>query len=239
MLVFSQSNTGRKAITVARRSSKASRSDTRRQSREQQALQTGINGDKTVREAADKAHMPKSTLQNRINRIESGCGVKKGRVGRALDLQKEEEDLLVKWLQKIGDTGYPLTRLDLVDVVEELVGLMWERRREKLRLEGGRPRKDWVTGFQQCHKGRVRFGRASKQEAARIRATNADTLTTHMVSWEEFCRRRNLEATLIFNTDENEMTPGKDVDRTTTKRTCTTAGVRGQHSQPLFKNYDR
>ena len=74
------------------------------QRREQHELQARINGDTSMRETAFWAHKPKSTLHNCINIIKSGCEMGTGRVGRAPDLQKQEEDILVKGLQELGDT---------------------------------------------------------------------------------------------------------------------------------------
>ena len=218
---------------------KESRCELRRERREQIAVEACIERKLSVRKSASQAHLPKSTLQYRITKKKAGPNAIWRRAGRAPDLIGEEEDILVQWLQEFGDTGYPLTRLYLLDAVEELVANMPMNRPNKLQFKNGRPGKTWLRNFQERHKSKLRFGRASKQEAVRFRATNADTITTHFVSWEAFCKLHNLEAKLIFNTDENGMTPGKDIGGTTSKRTYTRSSVRAQQSQPLFKNCNR
>lgn len=64
-----------------------------------------------MREAAAKAHVAKSTLQNRINKFKADPKASTRRVGRAPDVNEAEENPIFEWIQEFGETGYPFTRL--------------------------------------------------------------------------------------------------------------------------------
>ena len=75
-------------------------------------------------EAAAKSHMPKSTLQNRINNFKADPKARTRRVGRILNLEKPKYNVLIELLKDFGDTGYLLKHVDFFDAVEELYGLI-------------------------------------------------------------------------------------------------------------------
>ena len=114
----------------------------------QNAVEACIERKLSVRKAASQAHFPNFTLQDRITKKKAGRNAIWRRARRARDLIGEEEDILVQWLQEFENTRYPLTRLDLLDAVEEPMANMLMNRQNKLQFNNGRPGKTWLRNFQ-------------------------------------------------------------------------------------------
>lgn len=83
----------------------------------EEELQNALNDiklDTSIRQAAKKFNVPFTTLLSRHNGTYSG----KIRKGPATVLSNEEETELVNWILKLGKTGYPVTRVQLLDSVK-------------------------------------------------------------------------------------------------------------------------
>ena len=89
----------------------SSRKNNYRHSYQMEALELAVAAvkeqHKSVREAAAEFNVPRSTLSDWVT------GVTKYKVGRPVELDKEEEDILAERCELLGMWGYPLTKKDL------------------------------------------------------------------------------------------------------------------------------
>lgn len=108
----------------------------------EQAL-SAVKGGMKVREAARCFGVPKTTLLYRnIGKYVSGR-----RSGRQTVLTKDEEKLLSDWVIHMGDHGFPITKLQLLDSVQKLLN---EANRATI-FTNNRPGRDWFDRFMKRH----------------------------------------------------------------------------------------
>lgn len=161
-----------------------------------------------VRKAARKYHIPKSTLQDAIQRQRKGIALKKRQGRRAFNVQ--EEEVIVKTLEQFADHGIPLTRQQAKDVIALFVSNMSAERRHVLPFVNGIPGNHFLRGFYSRHKERLKFGVPTRQEGRRWASANAETITTHFSRVELIVEKYNIDANRLWNLDETGATPGID-----------------------------
>jgi hypothetical protein len=218
---------------------KTGRAESRAHRREAAAVESVLCG-AAVRPAARAAHMPKSTLHARAQRAAARArGATEVAPGRKPELTAEEESVVVDMLVHFADRAVPMTRQDIVGAVSVLVERMTATRRSKLRFSNGIPGIKFLRGFERRHADRIRFGRASRQEAIRFLAINGDVLTTHLAAIENLIRLHDIDSSRLFNLDECGCTPGKDVSGVSYKKCFMRAKTRSEVREPNFQNIDR
>lgn len=218
----------------------------------QKALQD-ISTGTTIRKAAENARIPKTTLHEAALREFAAGKSTTSRVGvraaprqecrgpgRGPDLFPEEEQVVVDLLLFYADRGLPLRRTDVSDAVSVLIARISPARRAKLRFKEGIPGRKFVTGVIARHRSKIKFAKASPQEAVRFAAVNADVLTTHIATLEKLIKDLGVDSKRICNLDESGFSPGRgDVNGTTKRKAFLRSGTRGQKCEPLFQGVDR
>lgn len=92
-----------------------------------------------------------------------------------------------------------------------LIEKMDGERRRRPPLRDGIPGRKFVSTFTLRHKGRLRFAKPIRQEGERFAAANADALTTHFATVSRLGEVADLDPSRIWNLDETERTPEKDI----------------------------
>ena len=119
-------------------------------------------------------------------------------------------------------------------------GLSLERQ-AKLPFENLTPGRDFLRNLLKRNAETIRLGRPAKEAEERWRACNADTLTTHLGSFESVLVENGITASQLYNLDETGVTPNRDKS----KRTCQKMLLRTSISKTTqvrtthFKNVDR
>jgi hypothetical protein len=173
-----------------------------------------------MRQAAARAHIPKSTLHYRASRIANPAAHKASRPTAPTVSEKKEVDLIVQLADGVG----ALTTSQVADAVAAIFSRQPEARRRSVPFSNGRPGPKFIKGFCGRHKDVNKLHRPRPQEAIRYASTNADILTPHFAALERIVRENEIDAARIFNLDEVGATPGKDVRGRTPVKTFTRAG---------------
>ncbi|XP_055698570.1 uncharacterized protein LOC129799015 isoform X1 [Phlebotomus papatasi] len=95
----------------------------------------------SLRQSARKFGVPRTTLRDKI------IGRSQGSVGHPLALSRKHEDLLVKWVLEMADSGHPITKDQLLDTIQMLCTTM----NIKNRFTDGRPGRAWYNAFLKRH----------------------------------------------------------------------------------------
>ena len=98
---------------------------------------------KSIREAAQRYDIPKSTLARYV----SGASTLSKTSGPATVLTAEEEAELVKWALKMADIGYGQTRQQICEKVRHIM----QSTGRKNPFKDDTPGKDWWYGILQRH----------------------------------------------------------------------------------------
>lgn len=75
--------------------------------------------------------------------------------------------------------GFPLKRTDVADAVQMMVKTLPAERHNAIPFIEGRPGRKFLSLFAIRHRDKIHFGRASKEEEVRWKATSAANLTSH------------------------------------------------------------
>jgi hypothetical protein len=134
-----------------------------------------------VRQAAARAHIPKSTLHYRAARIANPAAHK---AGRPTAPTVSEENAVVDLIVQHADGVGALTTSEVADAVVAIVSRMPEARRRSVPFLNGRPGPKFIKGFRGRHKDLIKLHRPRPQEAIRYASTNADVLTSHFAALE-------------------------------------------------------
>lgn len=200
-LILSGMRTPRKRATAA--------STVKRQRRQQYKSEnlelavSEVRAGTSLRKAAEKFGVPRSTLNDRI------LGKNGGVVGAPTALPKAWEDDLVKWLIGMSERGFPLTPKILLDVVQMGVsssGLLTS-------FDENRPGRGWLRGFLDRH---PQLSRRSAEGISRARAAvTADRILSWFEELDAFVRTNQLEDVFtnprrVLNADETSirLSPG-------------------------------
>ena len=103
---------------------------------------------------------------------------------------------------------------------------------------GGRPGRKFLSLFSKRYREKIKFGRASKEEA-RWKATSAESLTSHFAELERLIRVHNLESSRIANLDESGLTPSKECPQSNRTNSYNARGQKPLQRSPEFRNVKR
>ncbi|KAI5646800.1 helix-turn-helix, psq domain-containing protein [Phthorimaea operculella] len=100
------------------------------------ALEEIRNG-MTVYKASQQFDIPETTLRNKRDGLHSDkCGV-------PAVFSKHEENRIVDWIHYLGRSGFPITKVQLIETVAKLT----EQLKRTNRFKDGVPGKKWIHGF--------------------------------------------------------------------------------------------
>jgi hypothetical protein len=189
-----------------------------------------------VRQAAARAHLPKSTLHYRAARIAKPSAHK---AGRPTALTVSQERAVIDLTVQQADGVWALTTSEVADAVAAIVSRMPVALRGSVRFVNGRPGHNFIKGFRGRRKDVIKLHRPRPQEAIRYVSTNADVLPSHFAALERIVCKNELDAPQIFTLDEVGFTPGKHVRGRTSVKTFPHAGQRADSLFPTFRNCSR
>ncbi|CDF36103.1 unnamed protein product [Chondrus crispus] len=219
--------------------SKQLRREKRAKRRIHEAFNAVIAGS-SRRDGAKIARLPVSTFQYQFQKhITSESMSQKPKFDARNALTEKEETSIVELVKRYASQARPLTRSDVADAVEIIVKHMTPERREKVPFIADRPGKKFIRNFETRHQSVIKIGKASRQDALRYRATNAQNLTTHFAELESIIKTFHIDSSRICNIDETGYSPNRDASgRMRTKPYCT-KGVVSQYRAAFFKNVHR
>lgn len=196
------------------------------------AVEAVENRQATRREAAIIARLPLSTFQYRLQK-------KSQPQARLKFLSAAEENTVVELIARYAHRRFNLRRNDVALAIQDLVTSMPLERQRRLPFKDGKPGQKYLKAFAQRHASRIKFGRASLQEQARWRATNADNLTKHFARLEAIIQEHNIDAPRIANLDETGTTPDDDCTKSPRTKSYCLRGSYAQQQAPKFSNVKR
>eukprot|EP00171_Calliarthron_tuberculosum_P002641 IDg2641t1 len=100
-------------------------------------------------------------------------------VGKPPVFNEEQEKQLADTCLHFSLRGIPLVRNEVAQLVKSAYGSLPS---VQARFTNGLPGRDWLISFFKRHD--LSFRKPSRQEAERYRSTNADTLTSHLVTFQ-------------------------------------------------------
>ena len=186
----------------------------------------------TIRDAAERFHIPKSTLHDSIQRTRRGVQVKSRRGRTAFSAC--EEDVVVKALEVFSDHGTPLTQRHLQEAFATLISTMSDERKKSLPFKNEIPGKKFCRLFLARHKERLRYCVQTYQSGVRWTAVNAETLTTHFATLENLVKTHQIDATRIWNLDETDASPGGDANGKSKRKRVTCRLGPAEYRLPIF-----
>lgn len=161
------------------------------------ALEEILNG-ASISESARKFGVPRSTLSEK----RSGKLPTEHRMGPPTILLAEEEDLLVKWILHLAETGFPVSRDQLLDSVQTM---LQNSKRETV-FTDNRPGRKWYDAF------RKRHPMVSEKKCQNLTAARANVTEEGLRQWYEEVRQyltqtgnENIldDPSRIYNMDES------------------------------------
>ena len=160
------------------------------------AISEVSDGKASIRHAASKYSIPRSTLHDYVSQ-KAQVG---DRPGPDPYLTKDEEEELVQWAFKMSEIGYGQTSVHICEMVKRILDL--KPRANPFR--DNRPGKDWWYAFLKRHpKVSVRVPQAL--QSCRASACTTDALDRWFVGYEQFLLTHDLvdSPERIWNCDES------------------------------------
>lgn len=152
----------------------------------------------SISAAARQYNIPRSTLDDKIRgRYSVECSK-----GPATVLSKEEEDHLRRWLIFMADSGFPITKAQLLDSVSLLI----KKLKRENPFKNGRPGRHWFEAFIKRH---PEVGQRVAQNLTQTRAlVQESSLRAWFKEVEDYFIMAHLEEAIkdprrIFNCDES------------------------------------
>ena len=208
------------------------KSDLAKQSERFAKAQEALSAGAKMRDAAKIARLPLSTFHYRLK--------KQSRLPMTRTyLSPTEENVIVELITRFSDRGYSMSREDISLAVQDMVQAFPQSRKSKLPFVNGKPGRKFLRFFALRHSSEIKFGRASKQEQARWRATNAQNRTHHFAEIERLIRVHNLDPSRIANLDETGSTASNDCRQSVRNKTFNTRGRPAERKSSEFKNIKR
>lgn len=181
------------------------------QGRFEQAVKDVLAGKASLRAAAEKFQVPKSTLADHVKARRENRTISSE--GRPCVLAKEEENQLVDGLILCGEWGYPLHASDVQDTVQSFLN-----RKGKIapQFKENRPGHDWVWSFLRRHPT------LTKRLAENIKRSRAAVGVPELEEYFE-----NISVTLahvppenLVNFDETNFTDDPGAKKVLVRRGC-------------------
>ena len=97
----------------------------------------------SLRQAAARFHLPKSTIHDYVTR--KACAKK---IGTNRALSDDEEQTVLESLLYFADLGVPLTRSDVREAIAMLVSTFSEERKQSLPFRDGKPGRAYLRNFE-------------------------------------------------------------------------------------------
>ena len=159
----------------------------------------------SVRNAADRFKVPKSTLHYRLTTpVRQWPGRKTAFI--------QEEKCIVDFVLHYATTGVPLTQRHLCEAISVVLGNLTPARRLTLPFKRDKPSAGYLRTFRRRHGKVIRFGKPLRQEPKRFRGVNSESLTTHFATIEKLIAEHNIDSSGLFNLVKVGVSPGKDAD---------------------------
>ena len=157
------------------------------------AYNSVMAGGESVRKAAEKYGVPKSTLQDRL----SGRTAFGARSGPPRYLSDDEEEELVQFLMRSARIGYAKSKKQLLALVDAILMRKWET--EEVHITKG-----WWESFKKRHP-QLTIRCAEPLAYARAMATNRDTIDEYFDLLEATIKKNGLQDLpgQIYNCDES------------------------------------
>ena len=146
-----------------------------------------------------------------------------------------EEQIIFQLITRFSDRSYSMSRDDVALAVQDMVRAFPIARQKKLAFVNGKPGKRFVRIFARRHSSLIEFGRASKQEQARWRVTNAQNFTHQFAEMDSLIQLHNLDPSRIANLSETGTTARNDCRQWVRNNTCNTRGRPAERQSPELK----
>lgn len=159
----------------------------------------------SIRVAAARFHLPKSTLFDYIKSAPNPA-----RIGRPPVLTDTEEQTVLDTLLYFSDHGVPLNRASVVEAITLLVSTFSAERRASVPFKDGVPGRAFMRSFVKRHRRTLKVCVPDYHEAKRHAAVNAVTLTEHIARVERLVELFHIDADRFWNLDETGSSPGRD-----------------------------
>lgn len=156
------------------------------------------SGLKTYRQASLDHKVPLTVIFNRINGRKTN--INHIGSGRQCELTPEVEDELERCLIARAEMGYPCSRKELKEIVQEYI----QHNQLETRFNNGRPGDVWYYGFMKRHP-RISLKMPEHLQKARRSARDPFVMYGFFDDVQEMYKnsfKDNIEPALIFNADE-------------------------------------
>lgn len=107
------------------------------------ALKLIKNDGVSVRSVSKMFNIPRSTLQDKLLSRYKGTG----NYGAPTVLSLEEEEKIVDWIVYLGELGFPVTKVQLIETVTKLISNLSRPNP----FQDGIPGRHWYAGFLKRH----------------------------------------------------------------------------------------
>lgn len=150
----------------------------------------------TYRQASARYGVPVSNIFNRIK----GRKIAEGKVGsgRKCELQPHVEDDIAKCLEERAKMGYPCSKDELLQLIQNYV----LENKIKTRFKDGKPGHDWYIGFMARHP-RLSLKKPEHLQKSRKTARNPDVVYDFYDKLENIVSTYNVLPSFIYNADES------------------------------------
>ena len=186
----------------------------------------------TRRQAASIARLPLSTFQYQLKKRNNTSNER-------TYLSPVEEGKVVARISRYAERGFNISRADVATAVEDLVKSFPLERQKKIPFIDGKPGRCFLRLLAKKNQHLIRFGRASKQEQARWRATNADNLTSHFVQIEAIIRDHSIDPSRLAKLAETGTTPENGCTQSVRSKGYYMRGNPPEQQAPVFSNVKR
>lgn len=153
-----------------------------------------INGGVSIKKAAERFNINRTTLMNHVK------GFKCNKVGRPTVLTKEEEELLVHSLVKLGEWGYGFDRMQLRLAVKDFCTRM-----DRVNpFKDGFPGNDWCAAFEKRWKQQISNRVAQNLPKNRAMAGHPDILMDFYTKLNDIMTKLDItnKPQNVYNCDE-------------------------------------
>ena len=151
----------------------------------------------SIRKAALRYKIPKSTLNDKIRGKSNPTQVKKGPTPL---LSQEVENHIAEWAISMSHRGFPRRSSELKSVVKEYLDKSGLRIKQ---FKDNRPGKTWFYGFLRPHP-RIATKKAEALEMTRAMACSEDRIKRWYNGFSDFCKENGIvSASQIYNADES------------------------------------
>ena len=204
-------------ITTATVTSETAMASKKSEKRIQAAISLVRNGS-TYRHASSVTKLPKSTICSRIQAAIPRNQLVQASRSRLDTLTKVVDEMIVSLLIRYAERGLPLRRVHLKEAVSIIMARMLPVRRHLLKFKTLIPcdrflrEKRSPRMLTKRHRDAIEFVKPLCQEGVRFRACNPAVFTHRVSTLEKIIIEHHIDANRIWNCDETDATPQRDVN---------------------------